>query len=200
VRAAGPAHRTLSLHEWHLVGPNGLPIRHNTVHVLRALRPGLASYTYRFERREASVRVVRGAKAGAPTVDDEGLTAVELEFPHPLAVGETASLEYETVFSWQAVPPPHVRRAARQRVERLDMRVAFSASRLPESLFWAVWDGYGPESRLRAAERVSLDHEHAAHRFIDELEGVTVGFTWTWPPGQEPCLTPEVAPAMPAAS
>ncbi|MCW2534261.1 MAG: hypothetical protein JWP62_3831 [Blastococcus sp.] len=191
--AGEPPHRTMSLHEWHLVGPDGFPAKHRTVHVVRALRPGVTSYTYRFNSREATVRMVRGARAGEPRIDGEGLTAVELEFPRPLAAGETASLEYETAFSWQSVPPPHVRRAARQRVERLDMRVEFSPSRLPEDVYWAIWDGYQSEAKVRAAERVHLDQEYSAHRFVDELEGLTVGFMWTWPPGQEPQLAEGVA-------
>ena len=53
-----------------------------------------------------------------------------------------------------------------------------------------VWDGYFARqyAGLRAAERVPLDDEFSAHRFMDEIEGVTVGFTWTWPPGEEPRL------------
>ena len=188
--AREPAYRTMSLHEWHLVGADGLPVVHRTVHVLRALRAGLSSYAFRFDRREAEaeVRPLRGARAGAPQVDDDGLTVVDLDFLRPLAVGETASLEYETVFTWKTVPPPQVRRATRLRAERLDMRVEFSAERLPLDVQWAVWDGYGADARLRAAERVDLDHEHAAHRFVDEIEGGTVGFTWTWAPGHEPAL------------
>jgi hypothetical protein len=188
VTEAGPAHRTVSLHEWHVVGPDGLPARHRTLHVVRALRDGLTSYTYRFDSAGASVRVLRGGTARPPRPDIAGLTAVELELPRPLAAGETASLEYETTFHWRAVPPPEVRRAMRQRVERLDMRVEFSPERLPAELLWAVWEGYGSDARLRAAERVDLDGECAAHRFIDEVDGVTVGFTWSWPPGQEPTV------------
>lgn len=186
--AEAPAHRTVSLHEWHLVGPDGLPVRHRTVHVLRALRPGLRAYTYRFDSREATVRALRGAHAGAPRTDEFGLTAVDLELPRPLAAGETALLEYETTFRWRSVPQPEVRRAMRQRVERLDMRVTFSPERLPASLRWAVWDGFGAGARIRAEEHVELDEEHAAHRFVDALDHGTVGFTWTWAPGQEPVL------------
>ncbi|MGY1601450.1 hypothetical protein [Geodermatophilus sp. SYSU D00815] len=181
-----PAHRTVSLHEWHSVGPDGLPVRHRTVHVLRALRSGVTRYTYRFDSREARVRALRGARAGRPRPDADGLVAVDLEFPRPLAAGETASFEYETLFDWRSVPAPEVRRAMRQRVERLDMRVEFSPERLPALLEWAVWDGFGAGARIRAAEVVTLDGEHAAHRFVDSAEGVTVGFTWTWPPGREP--------------
>jgi hypothetical protein len=188
VTETGPAHRTVSLHELHVVGPHGLPVRHRTVQVVRALRPGLASYTFRFDRREASVRVLRGATAREPRPDVSGFTAVELCFPRPLRMGETASLEYETSFDWRSVPPPQLRRAARTPVERLEMRVAFTPGRLPADLHWALWDGYGPDARMRAAERVELDDECSAHRFTDEICGMTVGFTWTWPPGQEPQL------------
>jgi len=186
----GPAHRTVSLHEWHLIGPDGLPLRHRTVHVLRALRPGLSVYTYRCDSSAARVRAVRGARAGRPRPDAGGLTAVDLELHRPLAPGETASLEYETSFEWRTVPPPQVRRGMRQRVERVDMRVEFSPDRLPEELSWAVWDGFGPDARVRAAERVDLDGDCAAHRFVDAADGVTVGFTWRWPPGHEPVLPP----------
>lgn len=185
---SGPVHRTVSLHEWHLVGPDGLPVRHRTVHVVRALRAGLSTYTYRFDSREAWVRAIRGCRASDPRPDTDGLMAVDLELPRPLAAGETASLEYETLFDWRSVPPPQLRRGMRQRVERLDMRVEFSPDRLPARVEWAVWDGFGPDATVRAAEVVTLDDEHAAHRFVDSAEGVTVGFTWAWPPGQEPAL------------
>jgi hypothetical protein len=188
VTSPAPAHRTVSLHEWHLVGPDGLPVRHRTLHVLRALRPGLRSYTYRCDSRDARVRAIRGASAGQPYPDVEGLTAVDLALLRPLAVGETAALKYETLFDWTSIPPPYVRRGMRLRVERVDMRVEFSSQRLPARLEWVVWDGFGPDARIRAAEEVVLDREHAAHRFLDVADGVTVGFTWTWAPGQEPVL------------
>jgi hypothetical protein len=188
VTGSGPAHRTVSLHEWHLVGPDGLPVRHRTVHVLRALREGLSTYTYRFDSRDARVRPIKGCRASDPRPDVDGLVAVDLELPRPLAVGETATLEYETLFDWRSVPPPQLRRGMRQRVERLDMRVEFSPQRLPARLEWAVWDGFGPDATVRAAEVVSLDDEHAAHRFVDSAEGVTVGFAWTWAAGQEPVV------------
>jgi hypothetical protein len=188
MRAQEPAHRTLSLHEWHVIGPDGLPVRHRTVQVLRALRPGLRAFTYRYDSSDAQVTVLRGARAGQPRPDSDGLIAVDLTFPRPLGVGETASLEYETVFAWRSVPTPEVRRAMRQRVERLDMRVEFSPERLPAEVRWAVWDGFGREARVCAAERIELDEEHAVHRFVDSASGVTVGFEWTWPPGREPVL------------
>jgi hypothetical protein len=186
-----PGHLTLTLHEWHRVGPDGLPLRHRTMQVIRALRPGLRSYTYRFDRREAEVEVVSGAEAGEP-YDDEtpGLTAVDLVFPRPLDVGETTSLEYVTVFHWRSVPPPRFRRAARAALERLDVRVVFDPGRLPASVQWGLWSGYTADASLRAAEHVELGSDHSVHRFVEQLQGHTVGFQWAWPPGEEP-----VAPA-----
>jgi hypothetical protein len=189
-----PAHRTVSLHEWHHIGADGLPVGHRTMQVIKALRPGLTAYTYRFDRREATVNDVRGATAGEPYDDaTPGLTAVDLVLSRPLGLHETTSLEYETLFHWRSVPPPHFRRAARSPVERVDLRIKFAPERLPAEVCWALWDGFGDDAELRAAERVDLDSQQSVHRFVEQLHGYTVGFVWTWAPGQEPTLprTPE---------
>jgi hypothetical protein len=189
MNAPGPNHRTLSLHEWHRIGADGLPARHRTMQVIKALRPGVASYTYRFDRSEATVGLVRGARAGKPYADEiPGLTAVDLLFGRELEVGETTSFEYETLFTWRSVPPPRFRRAARQPVEHLDVRIKFAPERLPAEVHWGLWDGFGDDAELRGAELVELDSIHSAHRFIEHLEGHTVGFMWTWPAGQEPTV------------
>jgi hypothetical protein len=180
-------YRTMSLHEWHVVGRTSC--RRCTgqctccARCERAWPPTPTASTRRTPRRRCAPS--GGARAGAPRVDGEGLTVVDLEFVHPLEFGETASLEYETAFTWKTVPP-QVRRATRKRLERLDMRVQFSPERRPAELQWAVWDGYGPAAKLRAAEVVELDHECAAHRFVDEIQQGTVGFTWRWAPGDQP--------------
>jgi hypothetical protein len=189
VTSGQPEHRTVSLHEWHRIGSDGLPVRHRTIQVVKALRPGLRSYTYRFDRREATVTIVRGATAGEPYDDvTPGLTAVDLVFPRPLELNETTVFEYETIFSWRSVPPPRIRRAARSLVENLDVGIVFAPERLPAEVHWALWDGFDEDARLRAAERVELTEDHSAHRFIEALEGHTVGFQWTWPHGLEPVL------------
>lgn len=186
-----PRHRTLSLHEWHRIGPEGLPVRHRTMQVIKALDDGLAAYTYRFDRRDAGVAAVRGARAGEP-YDDEtpGLTAVDLVFARPLARNETTSFEYETLFTWRSVPPPRFRRAARFPVEHVDIRIVFAPERLPAEVHWCLWNGFTDDAELRAAERVELDADHSVHRFVEHLEGHTVGFTWTWPAGLEPTVPP----------
>jgi hypothetical protein len=189
VSASQPAHRTVALHEWHRIGPDGLPLRHRTIQVIRALQPGVRSYTYRFDRREAEVDLVRGAIPGEP-YDDEvpGLTAVDLVFPRPLDVGETTSFEYVTVFHWRSVPPPRFRRAARYPVEHLDVKLVFAPERLPAEVQWGLWSGFTDDAPLRAAERVDLAADHTAQRYIEQLSGHTVGFAWTWPAGMEPEL------------
>jgi hypothetical protein len=187
VSTSGPAYRTLALHEWHRIGPDGLPIRHRTIQVIKALRPGLRSYTYRFDRREATVHVVRGATPTPPYEDPVlGLTAVDLVFPRPLDLNETISFEYETGFRWVSVPPQRFRRAARNPVEHLDIRIAFAPERLPAEVQWALWDGFTDDAGLRAEERVELAGDHSVHRYVEELRDHTVGFAWTWPPGLEP--------------
>lgn len=189
VSGGQPAHRTVALHEWHRIGPDGLPVRHRTIQVIRALQPGLGSYTYRFDRREAEVEEVRGAVAGESYDDDvPGLTAVDLTFPRPLDVGETITIEYVTVFHWRSVPPPRFRRAARSPVDYLDIAVAFAPERLPAEVQWCLWSGFTDDAPLRAAERVELGADHTVQRYIEQLHGHAVGFTWTWPTGLEPGL------------
>jgi hypothetical protein len=159
--------------------------------VIRALRPGLRSYTYRFDRREAEVDVVRGAWAGRPYEDETpGLTAVDLVFPRPLEVGETTSFEYVTVFHWQSIPPPRFRRTARSPVEHIDVRVLFHPERLPAQVQWGLWGGYTDDAPLRASERVELGSDHSVQRFVEQLHGHTVGFAWSWAPGEEPVTPP----------
>ena len=42
-----PRYETIALHEFHTIGPDGLPAQHRTIHVIRAL-DDLTSYSYRF--------------------------------------------------------------------------------------------------------------------------------------------------------
>jgi hypothetical protein len=58
-----PRYQTISLHEFHTVGADGLPAMHRTVHVVRALEP-MHRYPYRFDTDAAVVEVVRGGTPG----------------------------------------------------------------------------------------------------------------------------------------
>ena len=42
-----------------------------------------------------------------------------------------------------------------------------------------VWDGL--EGEINEQERVTLDVQHSAHRYLRSLERAVGGFHWLWP-------------------
>lgn len=179
--APSVTHQTVVLHELHEVGENGIPVRHRTIQVLRALAPGLSSYTYTFDTTAVGVRVLRGADCGPVYPTEQGLFSVDLTFARPLRQGETASLEYETDFRYDSPPPSEFRRATRGRIERMEIRVQFHPRRLPRTVAWTLWSDPTPHARVLAQELVSLDADSSVHRFVGGGDAATVGFAWTWP-------------------
>lgn len=175
-------HQTVVLHELHEIGSTGLPVRHRTIQVVQALVPGLSSYTYAFDTSAVGVRALRGAVCGPVYPIGDGLFAVDLAFPRPLRLGETASLEYETDFSYDVPPPPEFRRATRGRIERMELRVQFHPDRLPSSVAWTLWRDPSPDAVVLAREIVALDTDLSVHRFVAAGDAATVGFAWTWGP------------------
>jgi hypothetical protein len=174
-----PHHRTLSLHEHHFVGGDGLPVRHRTVQVIEALVDGFRSYPYRFDSDALTVEVVMGGHVRGPihAVTDV-LYAVDIELTDALAAGQTATIEYHSSFCYRTPPPPEFRRAALRRVENLDMRVQFDPGLLPASVWWARWTDLDQPPIERT--EVGLDGHHAVHRFVNGLERSAVGFCWAW--------------------
>ena len=169
-------HHTVSLHEWHRVGPDGLPESHRTVHVIRA-NGRLERYPYIFDTDAASVRVVQGGRAGQPYALDNGLYAVDIVLTRPLYPGETASMECETTFWYRTPPPPEFRRASIGRIENLDLRVQFHHLRLPAQVWWSEWPALDEPPTV--SEPVALDAEKSVHRYLDAVENTVVGFRWT---------------------
>jgi len=168
-------HRTVSLQEWHRVGPDGLPASHRTVHVIQA-NEDLDRYPYIFDTDAASVRVVQGGRCGKPYALGSGLFAVDIMLTHPLRAGETASMEYETTFWYRTPPPQEFRRASSGRIENLDLRVQFHHLRLPTRVWWSEWPAL--DEPPVSSELVELDTDKCVHRFLGSIERTVVGFRW----------------------
>lgn len=168
-------HHTVSLHEWHRVGPDGLPESHRTVHVIRA-NDRLERYPYIFDTDAASVRVVQGGRAGQPYALDNGLYAVDIVLTRPLSPGETASMEYETTFWYRTPPPPEFRRASSGRIDNIDLRVQFRHLRLPVQVWWSEWPALDAAPALN--EPLRLNADKSVHRYLDSVENTVVGFRW----------------------
>jgi len=180
-RALGrPQIKTLSLHDHHYLGPDGLPQRHRVIHVIEAVVDGVDRVPYRADTNALTIETGQGFSglAGQVYQPMAGLFVVDMLLAKPLAAGETATLEYSASFHYPAPPPPEFRRIVQTFVENLDIRVEFHPARLPSTVVWAVWDGMdGP---IVEREIVTLDSQFAVHRYLRLAEKTAVGFYWDW--------------------
>jgi len=180
-RALGrPRTKTLSLHDHHYLGPDGLPARHRVIHVIEAVVDGVDRLPYRADTNALTIEVGQGFSglAGPVYQPMAELFVVDMLLAKPLALGETATLEYSASFHYPAPPPPEFRRIVQSFVENLDIRIEFHPGKLPSSVVWAVWDGMdGP---IVEREPVTLDSQFAVHRYLRLAEKTAVGFHWDW--------------------
>jgi hypothetical protein len=186
--ALGPAvHRTLSVHDHHYVGPDGLPSRTRTLQVVEAITDGVQRIPYIYDTSALSIDLIQGCTGLGSQFREvtDGVFATDLLLARTLGYGDTATLEYVTSFSYQQVPHDELvgelaeyRRAVRRRMENVDIRVEFDPERLPAAVWWAVWDGIGGD--VIDSELVDLDAQHSAHRFLRFIENTVVGFHWAW--------------------
>jgi hypothetical protein len=171
---------TLSLHDHHYLGPDGLPVRHRVIHVIEALVDGVDRLPYRADTNAVTIETGQGFSglAGPVYQPVAELFVVDMLLARPLAAGETATLEYSASFHYTEPPPPEFRRIVQHSVENLDIRVEFHPGRLPRDVVWAIWDGIdGP---IVERERVALDSQFAVHRYLRLAEKTAVGFHWDW--------------------
>lgn len=173
-------YQTVLLQELHTVGEDRIPVRHRTNQGLRATGP-MRAYRYRFDTSAALVQVTRGGRADAVHATDQpGVYAVDIELEQPLTgPGQTASLEYETYFSYREPPEPVFRRICLRRTENVELGVAFHPDALPREVRWCVWSSRAPWE-LEHAEVVPLGPSGSVHRFVRVIESSGAGFTWSW--------------------
>ena len=175
-----PRVKTLSLHDHHYLGPDGLPERHRVIHVIEAIVDGVDRLPYRADTNALTIEVGQGFSglAGPVYQPISEVFVVDMLLAKPLAAGETATLEYSASFHYPVPPPPEFRRIVQFFVENLDIRVEFHPDKLPRNVVWAIWDGMdGP---IVERERVTLDSQFAVHRYLRLAEKTAVGFHWDW--------------------
>ena len=97
----------------------------------------------------------------------------------PLAVGETALMQYRSTFLYQSAPPPELRRGVLRSTRDLTMWVRFHRQRVPARVYRARWDRF---DLGRVVERVAVepDDELSVHHRFGVVEKAVVGFYWEW--------------------
>ena len=141
---------------------------------------GVDRVPYRADTNALTIEVGQGFSglAGPFYQPITELFVVDMLLAEPLAIGETATLEYSTSFHYALPPPREFRRVIQYFVENLDIRVEFHPDKLPSEVVWAVWDGMdGP---IVAREPVALDSQFAVHRYLRLAEKTAAGFHWDW--------------------
>jgi hypothetical protein len=180
-RHAGPPHYdTLALHELHTLGPDGRPAEHETIQVIKSTVPWLESVPYRFDTDELLVHMVRGGQVGPQVYRvNETIYGVDILLNQPLALGETALLQYHITFAYKTQPPPRVRRAVLRSTEDLTIWVRFDPARVPARVWSARWDSID-ESHIIDRQPAELDSELSVHVRFGRVEKSIVGFYWEW--------------------
>jgi hypothetical protein len=175
-----PRHETLSLHELHILGPDGSPAEHQTIQVIKSIVDELDSYPYRFDTDELVVEVIRGGKVGDRVRRvGETLYAVDIVLAQPLPRGETTMTQVRTTFFYKAPPAPEFRRGVLRRTNDVTIWVKFHRDRVPSRVWLAHWDRV---DHAQVVERrlVHLDEELSVHCRFGALERAIVGFYWEW--------------------
>lgn len=175
-----PPYETLSLHESHVLGPDGLPAEHQTIQVIRSKVDGLDSLPYRFDTDQLVVEMVRGGRVGDRVYRlTDTLYAVDILLDAPLVAGETALLQYRTTFFYRSPPPPEFRRGVLGSTKDLTIWVTFHPDKQPRRVWLARWDAVD-HARVIGEEEVALDDELSVHCRFDTVERTIVGFYWVW--------------------
>ena len=178
-RSAAPSYETISLREYHYLGPDGRPLMHRTARDIRSLIDGLSRYRYSFDSNELTVERISGGRPGPLQQRQESVWAVNIALPRTLNNGDEHSLEFETRFHYRGPVEPCVRRVAHERCEKVVIRVEFHPDRLPRRVYWTEWADYRqPHDLILQDDLVGLDSEHAASHRLDVLHRAVVGFRW----------------------
>ncbi|MGI8948608.1 MAG: hypothetical protein ACR2FV_11680 [Ornithinimicrobium sp.] len=174
----GRGYRTVSLEDLHVVGADRVPQTHRTVQVVRALDP-LRSYHLRFDTAALMVDVVRGGRPSAVyEADQPGVWATDIHLHDTVAPGETAVVEYCTVFGYPEPPPPLFRRAFSRTVGSVDLQVRFHPAQLPQHVWRATWEGWADPPIELVRQEVGADH--TVHWSGTQVQETMIGFTWVW--------------------
>ena len=166
------------------------PASTRTTQVIEAIADDVDHIPYLYDTSIVTLETGHGCGevSGSLYKISNGIYGVDIPLSKTLALGETLTLEYWTSYQYPGnLDDPQerqYRRAVMRRLENLDLRVEFHPGMLPQTLWWAVWDGV--DGDVVEQDEVTLDREHSAHRFLRSLERAVAGFHWPWKPVAAP--------------
>ena len=179
-----PRSQTVSLHDHLSVGDNRLVMKVRTLKVIEAIADGLDRIPYLHDTDAVTLEVGQGCAGVAGYISElkAGCYGTDILLAKTLALGETLTLEYWTTYFYldERVDKSkcEYRRAVMRRVENVDIRVEFPPAQLPRHVWWSRWAGV--DGGVLSEERVVLDSQFSAHRFMRFIEATVVGFRWQW--------------------
>jgi hypothetical protein len=170
--------RTLQVAEHHEIGPDRSPARHVTRMLLEAVE-ATDRYHYVFDTEHAAVAVrAGGSPLGAYRVTGTPLCVVEVLLDEPLLPGQSAHLEYETVFAYPEPPAPEFRRGVTAGVRHLALTVRFDPAAQPQQVLRARWPGIEAAGPAEAVP-VRLVGGQTSMEVVPDGDCV-IGYTWRW--------------------
>jgi hypothetical protein len=152
--------------------------------VIEATAQGVDRIPFICDTSVLSVEVGQGCKELASPLRRvrADMFTTEILLARTLDLGETITLEYWLTYRYpgdMADPSEREQRhGALRQLENFDMRVEFDPGRLPSRVWWARWDGI--EGDVIEEQEVSLDSQHAVHRYLRSVSKTVVGFRWEW--------------------
>lgn len=184
-QVVGPRrHQTLSLHDHISVASDRRIERVRTLQVIEATAQGVDRIPFVCDTSVLTINVGQGCKEVTGPLRQLGVDAflTQIVLARTLGLGETITLEYWLTYRFpgnMADPTEREwRRAVPYHLENYDMRVEFHPDQLPSRVWWARWDG--TDGDVAERQEVTLDSQHAAHRYLRSVSKTVAGFCWEW--------------------
>jgi len=174
-------YRVRSLQEFHYLGADGLPERHQSTYVIEAIKDGVSCHVCVFDTPELTVTAPY-CDIGPIVVSPErpGFWQCDINFRTPLKVGQIKSFTFNIEFSYSEPPPRELRRGASvSSLFALALTVHFHPAKVPSSIALSEWSSY-TATKIDKQIPATLDDDYICHHFEQELTNRLVGFTWEW--------------------
>jgi hypothetical protein len=172
--------------ERHTIGSAGRTVAHRTTRAIMACEDGVDSYPYRLVPGAVDVVVLRGGRVTVRHEPEGSSPILEITLSTPLRLGQIASLEYKVKFVPDADIAREYRRVAHARADNVDIVVQFHPQRIPEQVWWAVWDDF-KDGNVLEQEEAFLDSDGCVHRFVPYIKDAAAGFFWKWLSSSSAC-------------